>query len=107
MLKKGAHNLTGNERYEGYAVELTQRISQILGFSYEIYIVPDGMFGAPQGDGHWNGIIGELLKGVCVRKYETYSFMFINNMRSLPVYIYYGAFPNYLGSMKWKSICRG
>ena len=80
MLKKGSHNRTGNDRYEGYAVELTQRISEILRFSYEIYIVPDGKFGILQEDGLWNGIIGELLRGVCTSKNYHYSSMFVNSL---------------------------
>jgi hypothetical protein len=36
----------GNDRFMGYCVDLTERISKILNFTYELRLVKDNMFGA-------------------------------------------------------------
>ena len=38
-------NYTGNDRYEGYCVELAQRLSQIANFTYELRVAKDNKFG--------------------------------------------------------------
>jgi hypothetical protein len=35
-------------------------------FDYEIYAVKDGLYGAVNDKEEWNGMIGELVKGVRV-----------------------------------------
>ena len=44
--------------------ELLSHIARELDFKYEMYLVPDGNFGKRKEDGEWNGMIGEVLKGV-------------------------------------------
>lgn len=63
MYKKGHGNLTGNDRFEGYCVDLIQELSTILDFKYELYLVHDNRFGARRPDGHWDGMVGEVLAG--------------------------------------------
>ena len=64
MLKRDAHLRTGNDRFEGFAVDLLQRVADMLHFDFEIYLVHDGKFGSRLENGEWNGLIGELLAGV-------------------------------------------
>ncbi|XP_076823966.1 glutamate receptor ionotropic, delta-1-like [Clavelina lepadiformis] len=52
----------GNARYTGFAVELLKKISQNLGFKFELYEVGDGKYGARLPNGSWNGLIGDLVK---------------------------------------------
>lgn len=66
MFKKGQGNLTGNDRFEGYCIELLQKLASILDFKYELYLVHDNNFGARLADGHWDGMVGEVLAGVSV-----------------------------------------
>nr|KAG5709243.1 hypothetical protein BaRGS_017995 [Batillaria attramentaria] len=54
----------GNDRFQGFAVDLIEEVAQMLDFNYEIYLVHDGNFGSRQANGEWNGMIGELLAGV-------------------------------------------
>ncbi|GFS04375.1 glutamate receptor [Elysia marginata] len=54
---------TGNDRFEGYCVDLLQKVAEIVGFDYDIHLVYDGKYGTKQADGSWNGMIGELLSG--------------------------------------------
>ena len=66
MLKKSEDQLDKNERYEGFCVDLLQAIADIVGFKYELYLVPDGKYGAPnKEDKQWNGMIRELIDRVC------------------------------------------
>jgi hypothetical protein len=39
-------NYTGNDRFVGYCVDLAQRISEIVNFTYEFRVVKDNKFGA-------------------------------------------------------------
>ena len=66
MLKRSENPLQKNERYEGFCVDLLEEIAGIVGFRYEIDLVPDGKYGAPskKDDGQWNGMIRELIDRV-------------------------------------------
>ena len=39
-------NFTGNDKYMGYCVDLTEKIAQMLNFTYELRLVKDNHFGA-------------------------------------------------------------
>ncbi|XP_077977877.1 glutamate receptor ionotropic, kainate 2-like [Glandiceps talaboti] len=52
--------LAGNDRYKGFCVDLLAEIANILGFEYELKLVPDGKYGALV-DGKWNGMVGQLI----------------------------------------------
>lgn len=58
------NNTTGGGRYYGYAVELTEKVCSILRIACEIRVVADGKYGSQQNDGTWDGMIGELIRGV-------------------------------------------
>lgn len=65
MLKKNANQLEGNDRYEGYCVELAAEIAKHVGYNYTLEIVRDGKYGARDPDSKtWNGMVGELVYGV-------------------------------------------
>ncbi|XP_075739366.1 glutamate receptor ionotropic, kainate 2-like [Rhipicephalus microplus] len=61
MLKKSAHKLEGNDRFEGYCVDLLREISATLGFRYRLKLVRDGAYGTRDSQGRWNGIMRELV----------------------------------------------
>ena len=62
MSKKHEH---GNVSYEGYCIDLLNKLAEKLHFTYTIYPSPDGLYGAKTTNGTWNGIIGELVNKVC------------------------------------------
>ena len=65
MLVKDSEQQKGNDRYEGYNIDLIHAISKILGFNYTIRIVADGNYGSYDKETEtWNGMIGELLSQV-------------------------------------------
>ncbi|XP_051513801.1 glutamate receptor 1-like isoform X2 [Myxocyprinus asiaticus] len=64
MLKKNHEQLTGNDKYEGYCVELAAEIAKHVGYNYSLKIVADGKYGARDPDTKmWNGMVGELVYG--------------------------------------------
>ncbi|XP_069099342.1 glutamate receptor 2 isoform X3 [Pleurodeles waltl] len=64
MFKKNADQFEGNDRYEGYCVDLATEIAKHCGFKYKLTIVADGKYGArDQETKIWNGMVGELVYG--------------------------------------------
>lgn len=55
---------TGNARYEGYAIDLIDELSRIVGFDYQFKEVDDGKYGKYDEDKkEWNGMIREVMIG--------------------------------------------
>uniref|UniRef100_A0A4W3H636 Glutamate receptor n=1 Tax=Callorhinchus milii TaxID=7868 RepID=A0A4W3H636_CALMI len=62
MLKKNHEQLEGNDKYEGYCVELATEIGKHVSFNYKLAIVADGKYGARDPETKvWNGMVGELV----------------------------------------------
>ena len=57
-------NEDGSSSYEGYCIDLLNELARNLKFTYEIYVSPDGMYGAQRDNGTWNGMIGEIVNEV-------------------------------------------
>ena len=64
MFKKDHKDRTGNDRFEGFSVDLIELVAKELKFDYELYLVHDGKFGSRLPNGQWNGVVGELVVGV-------------------------------------------
>ena len=65
-LKKSEQPLEGNDRYQGFCVDLLEEIAEIVGFRFEIKLVPDGKYGAPDDNKMWNGMVQEIISKVSV-----------------------------------------
>ncbi|MBN3280718.1 GRIK2 protein, partial [Polyodon spathula] len=63
IFKKSDKPLYGNDRFEGYCIDLLRELANILGFTYEIRLVEDGKYGAQEdtNNGQWNGMVKELM----------------------------------------------
>ncbi|KAG7508257.1 glutamate receptor ionotropic, kainate 2 isoform X1 [Solea senegalensis] len=62
MFKKSDKPLYGNDRFEGYCIDLLRELSAILGFRYEVRLVEDGKYGMlDESTGQWNGMVRELM----------------------------------------------
>uniref|UniRef100_A0A8W7Q0Q4 Glutamate receptor 1 n=1 Tax=Anopheles coluzzii TaxID=1518534 RepID=A0A8W7Q0Q4_ANOCL len=60
--KKDGEFLEGNNRFEGYSLELIDGISKILGFQYRMELVPDGKYGSyNKVTKKWDGLVKHLL----------------------------------------------
>ena len=63
MDKDSPFKRIGNDRYEGYAIDLIAELAKILHFKYEFRLVKDNAYGRPDKNGTWNGMMGELIRG--------------------------------------------
>ncbi|KAL0994606.1 hypothetical protein UPYG_G00124760 [Umbra pygmaea] len=61
MLRPDHQALDGNERYEGFCVDMLRELAQLLHFSYRLQLVTDGLYGAMEVNGTWTGMVGELI----------------------------------------------
>ncbi|XP_003248878.2 glutamate receptor 3-like, partial [Acyrthosiphon pisum] len=60
MLKEGHGRLEGNDKYEGYVVDLIQMIAKEINITYEFRLRSDGNGKRDKKTNKWNGIIGEV-----------------------------------------------
>lgn len=62
MLKPTKNNetLIGNAQYQGFCIQMLERIAQICNFNFTVKLVDDGFHGALV-NGKWNGIVSELI----------------------------------------------
>uniref|UniRef100_A0A674GNM0 Glutamate receptor n=1 Tax=Taeniopygia guttata TaxID=59729 RepID=A0A674GNM0_TAEGU len=51
----------GPERYEGFCVDMLRELAALLKFRFHIKLVEDGLYGAPEPNGSWTGMVGELI----------------------------------------------
>ncbi|KAH7645139.1 glutamate receptor [Dermatophagoides farinae] len=51
-----------NDHFEGFCIDLLKAIAEMLNFQYELYLVPDGKYGAENTTtGEWNGLVREII----------------------------------------------
>ncbi|EFN84995.1 Glutamate receptor, ionotropic kainate 2 [Harpegnathos saltator] len=64
MLKQSAAIRTGNDRYEGFAIDIIHEMSKILGFNYTFHVQSDNIYGSlNKKSGSWNGMLGKIIAG--------------------------------------------
>ncbi|XP_050786422.1 glutamate receptor ionotropic, kainate 5 isoform X2 [Gopherus flavomarginatus] len=62
MRRAGAQAPGGaGEQYEGFCVDMLHELAGILKFRFELRLVEDGLYGAPEANGSWTGMVGELI----------------------------------------------
>ncbi|XP_063063592.1 glutamate receptor ionotropic, kainate 4 [Engraulis encrasicolus] len=61
MLRPNHQELEGNDRYEGFCVDMLCELADILKFKYRINLVGDGVYGVSGANGTWTGMVGELM----------------------------------------------
>ncbi|CAK1585397.1 unnamed protein product [Parnassius mnemosyne] len=60
-VKESTHQLEGNDRYEGFTIDLIEKLSQILGFNYEFETEND--YGSwDNKTKKWNGMVLQLME---------------------------------------------
>lgn len=64
MRKSNHQDFQGNDQYEGFCVDMLRELADILKFSFKIKLVDDGLYGAPEPNGSWTGMVGELINRV-------------------------------------------
>ncbi|KAJ8944591.1 hypothetical protein NQ318_006004 [Aromia moschata] len=62
MLKQSSKELTGNDRLEGFAIDLIEELSLMCGFDYRLRIQTDNRIGNTDSVRlTWDGMIGDIL----------------------------------------------
>ncbi|XP_064213917.1 glutamate receptor ionotropic, kainate 2-like isoform X1 [Tribolium castaneum] len=65
MLKENSGQLFGNDRFEGFAIDLIHELAQMEGFNYTFIIREDKSNGDKNKvTGEWSGMIGDVMHGV-------------------------------------------
>lgn len=64
MRKSNYQDFHGNDQYEGFCVDMLGELADILKFSFKIKLVDDRLYGAPEPNGSWTGMVGELINRV-------------------------------------------
>merc|ERR1712128_6197 len=63
-LKTDHAGRTGNDKYEGYIMDLLAELGSKLGCTFSIHMVADGRYGQyDSASGAWTGMIGEVISG--------------------------------------------
>ena len=63
MKKSNASSNTQELPYEGFCIDLLNKLHEKLQFVYDVQL--KDKFGEKQAEGTWDGIIGQLSRGVC------------------------------------------
>lgn len=61
MYRKFDKFFYGNDRFEGYCLDLLKELLNILGFIYDVKFVFDGKYGVQNDKGEWNGMVKEFI----------------------------------------------
>lgn len=65
MLKESADMMTGNDRYEGFGIDIIQELSKMLGFNYTFEVQSDNVYGSYSKKlKRWTGMLGKIIAGV-------------------------------------------
>lgn len=67
MSNKSNHagdQLSGNDRFEGFIVDLMEHIAKHIGIRYEFYLVADKEYGSRMEDGTFNGLVRDVMTKV-------------------------------------------
>ena len=64
MIRRGMNDSEQGDRFEGFIPDLMSSVARRIGCDYELRLVRDGKYGSRMEDGNWNGMIGELIRGV-------------------------------------------
>lgn len=65
MLRDSSNQLVGNDRFEGFGIDIIQELSLMLGFKYQFQLQEDGVYGNLNNvTREWNGMIRNIRDGV-------------------------------------------
>lgn len=57
--------MTGNDRYEGFGIDIIQELSKMLGFNYTFEVQADNVYGSyVKKANKWTGMLGKIIAEV-------------------------------------------
>lgn len=67
MLKESSKKLDGNDRYEGFGIEIIDELAKMNEFNYTFEIQADGVYGSLNSKTKkWNGMMEKIMDGVTI-----------------------------------------
>lgn len=63
-LQQEPYTMSKGAQLEGFCMDLLSEIAKKLGLKYRVQMVRDGSYGRQDESGNWNGMIGEVVRGV-------------------------------------------
>ncbi|XP_033752870.1 glutamate receptor 4-like [Pecten maximus] len=60
---RNGRSYEGNDRYEGFTIDILRELAKVLQLKYEIYESPNNVYGSENANGSWNGMVEEVLSG--------------------------------------------
>lgn len=67
MLRESPAKLEGNDRYEGFGIELIDELAKMNEFNYTFEIQFDGVYGSlDKTTGKWTGMMEKVMDGVII-----------------------------------------
>lgn len=62
------YTMSKGAQLEGFCMDLLSEVAKKLGLKYRVQMVRDGSYGRQDESGNWNGMIGEVVRGVSILK---------------------------------------
>ncbi|RNA18160.1 Glutamate receptor kainate 2 [Brachionus plicatilis] len=59
--KNNSDGLHGNDRFEGFCIDLLDALAELCNFNYTIHKVSDNKYGTQNKNGEWNGLVKEII----------------------------------------------
>ena len=50
--------------FKGFCIDLLKKLQEMMGFTYDLYEVEDGILGTQKDNGMWDGIVGDIVEEV-------------------------------------------
>lgn len=68
FVQQEPYTVSKGSQLEGFCMDLLSEVAKKLGFKYRVQLVRDGAYGRQDESGSWNGMIGEVMRGVSTGK---------------------------------------
>ncbi|CAH1252376.1 GRIA1 [Branchiostoma lanceolatum] len=56
------NKLGGKAKFTGFVIDIITALAAELGFTFDLYLVPDGTYGSLDANKSWGGLIGEVMR---------------------------------------------
>ncbi len=63
-MQEEPYAMSKGSELEGFCIDLLSAVSKKLDLKYDIKLVKDSRYGKLDDSGNWNGMIGEVVRGV-------------------------------------------
>lgn len=69
FVQEDPYTMSSGSDLEGFCMDLISELSKALGFKYKVHLVKDNRYGTSDSSGNWNGMVGEIIRGVSRRHF--------------------------------------